>query len=179
MEKYKEYAHTPPHLHKDSAKYFITAALFQKMKILDDDCKDKLLSSIMLACWNHNWSLEDWVILDNHYHIMVNSPKNESNISKFVSEYHKFTALYVKKSAKYQDLPKIFDNYWDTCITYERSYYARLNYIYFNPVKHGYADNAEDYRWGSFFHRYKKENKYLEKMKETYPFEGINVKDDY
>ena len=38
---------------------------------------------------------------------------------------------------------KVFYNYWDTCITYENSYFTRLNYIWYNPVKHGYVDSPE------------------------------------
>ena len=180
MEKYKTYVHTPPHLHKDSAKYFITASTYKKIKILDDNSKQKLLSSLKIACRNYDWTLEDWVIMDNHYHIMVNSPKKGADISKFVSEYHKFTAMFIKKKyPQHQVLPKIFDNYWDTCISYERSYYARLNYIYFNPVKHGYVKKAQDYQWGSYFYRYKEQKEYLERLMEAYPFDKINIKDDH
>ena len=179
-EKYKTYVHTPPHLYRPGAKYFITASTFARARILDDKVKEKLLQSLMEACRNYTWELEDWVILDNHYHIMVTSSEDRTNLSAFVNEYHKFTALFIKKNAiTTTSLPKIFNNYWDTCITFEKSYYARLNYLYHNPVKHGYVKNAEDYIWGSYYHRYRRTKEYVEKLNIDYPFDRVEVEDDY
>src|SRR3989338_3170324 len=152
MEEYKTYLHTPPHLYRPGAKYFITASTVKKLRLLDDNAKERLLISLLKSCNNHGWKLEDWVILDNHYHIMLNAPEDEVSLSRFVAEYHKFTAMFIKKNnPEAAHLAKIFNNYWDTCISYERSYYARLNYIYCNPVKHGYLQRAEDYTWGIFY----------------------------
>lgn len=180
IEDYRTYVHTPPHLYRSGAKYFITASIFRKMMLLDDKAKERLFLSLLKACENHFWKLEDWVILDNHYHIMLNAPEGEINLSRFVAEYHKFVALFIKKNnPKTIHLSKIFNNYWDTCISYEKSYYARLNYIFYNPVKHGYVDNAEDYRWGSFYIRYRENRAYIEKLQKEYPFEEVKVEDDY
>jgi len=180
IENYKTYVHTPPHLYRSGAKYFITASTVKKMRLFDDKVKEKLLLSLITACKHYRWELEDWVILDNHYHIMLNAPEGEINLSKFVAEYHKFVALFIKKNnSETIHLLKIFNNYWDTCITYETSYYARLNYIFYNPVKHGYVQNAEDYKWGSFYIRYREERDYIEKLQKEFPFEKVNVEDDY
>jgi putative transposase len=44
---------------------------------------------------------------------------------------------------------KVFHQYWDTHITFQRSYLARLNYVHQNPVHHGVARQASEYRWCS------------------------------
>lgn len=179
-EEYKTYVHAPPHLYRSGAKYFITASTFGRARILDDKSKEKLLLSLMKACSNHSWDLEDWVILDNHYHIMAASSEERTNLSAFVNEYHKFTALFVKKHVPAAtSLPKIFNNYWDTCITFDKSYYARLNYLYHNPVKHGYVKNAEDYVWGSYYQRFRRAKAYVEKLKKDFPFDRVEVADNY
>jgi putative transposase len=180
MEEYRTYAHTPPHLYRPGEKYFITASTYGKKRILDDTAKERLLFSLIKSCVKHGWKLEDWVILDNHYHIMVESPEKTASLSRFVAEYHKFTALFIKKnSVSSVLLPKIFNNYWDTCITYANSYYARLNYIYYNPVKHGYVEKARDYKWGSFHIRHHQERAYVEKLLEEFPCDVVNIQDDY
>jgi len=97
MEEYRTYAHTPPHLYRAGAEYFITASTFESKRLFDDDVKEKLFSSLLKSCVNHGWSLEDWVILDNHYHIMVHAPEVSANPAKFVAEYHRFTALFIRK----------------------------------------------------------------------------------
>jgi putative transposase len=44
---------------------------------------------------------------------------------------------------------KVWFNFWDTKLTSERSYLARLNYVHQNPVKHGLVTMANQYRWCS------------------------------
>ena len=43
----------------------------------------------------------------------------------------------------------VWFNFWDTKLTYERSYFARLNYVHQNPVKHGLVSMANQYPWCS------------------------------
>ena len=43
--------------------------------------------------------------------------------------------------------------FWEHCIRDEDDLAAHIDYIHANPVKHGYAARAIDWRWSSF-HRY-------------------------
>lgn len=181
-EIFKTYHHVPPHLYRPQAKYFITASTYKSKRVLNDDAKDRLLNSMAKGCSHYGWILEDWVILDNHYHIMLEAPKSASSLSDLIRDIHRFTGLWIKKNIPdSSDLPRVFQNYWDTCITYEKSYYARLNYIYYNPVKHGYVNNANDYPYSSYRTRIaeKGQRELLKLMKQKYPFDRINVKDDF
>ena len=86
--------------------------------------------------------------------------------------------MWIKKnivSAKNEK--KIWWNYWDTCLTYENSYFSRLNYIWFNPVKHGLVEKPEDWKFGSYYYRFKEKPEYLKEMK--YPFDRVKVFDDF
>jgi putative transposase len=44
---------------------------------------------------------------------------------------------------------QVWYNYWDTRLTYQRSYLARLNYVHQNAVKHGLVPVANQYPWCS------------------------------
>jgi putative transposase len=44
---------------------------------------------------------------------------------------------------------KVWHNFWDTKLTYQKSYLARLNYVHQNPVKHGLVLVANQYPWCS------------------------------
>jgi putative transposase len=50
---------------------------------------------------------------------------------------------------------KVWHNFWETKLTYEKSYLARLNYVHQNPVKHGLVLVANQYPWcsASWFER--------------------------
>lgn len=180
MEEYKTYAHTPPHLYRAGTAYFITASTYGRARLLDNPAKEKLFSSLLKSCDKHGWTLEDWVILDNHYHLMVTAPSSAHSLPRFIADYHRFTALFIKKNNPAAvSLPKIFSNYWDTCITFENSYYARLNYIFYNPVKHGYVENAEEYPWGSLYFRCRNDRVYIERLMKGFPFDEVRIEDDY
>ena len=43
----------------------------------------------------------------------------------------------------------VWFNYWDTRLTFEKSYLARLNYVHQNAVRHGLVPVANQYRWCS------------------------------
>ncbi len=45
-------------------------------------------------------------------------------------------------------------NYWDYCPRNEKDYMTRVNYLLYNPVKHGYVKNLHDYPFSSFHRLY-------------------------
>ena len=132
-----------------------------------------MLKSIIIGFDHHGWILEDWVILDN-------APDDSSNLPGMLQEIHKFVALWIKKNIpESSSSEKIMYNYWDTCITYEVSCFARLDYIWNNPVKQGYTDNVEEWVYGSYFKKVEKDKEELEKIIKKYPCGKVKVKDDF
>ena len=51
--------------------------------------------------------------------------------------------------------------YWEHCIRDERDYLNHLDYIHYNPVKHGYVQSAKDWPYSSF-HRWVERGMYPE-----------------
>ena len=110
---------------------------------------------------------------------MTNAPDNAETLSQVINNFHKFSALWIKKHCLIGENPKhIFYNYWDTCITYEGSYFARINYLWFNAVKHGYVEDATQWKFGSFYERTKKW-KNVKRIVEQYPFDNLKIDDDF
>jgi len=179
MEEFKRYAHNPPHYFKTGAKYFITASTYLRKDFLSmNEAKSILLQSIKKGFSKYSWLLEDWVILNNHYHLMVQCSDRPDSLPQIINEIHRFSALKIKKVIDDLRLEKrIWYNYWDTCVTYERSYYARINYIWFNPVKHGYVNHPSKWEFGSFYERFHNGENDLKKIIEEYPCDRLNVKD--
>ena len=73
----------------------------------------------------------------------------------------------------------VWHNFWETELTYQPSYFARLNYVHQNPVKHGLVTDARDYPWCSaaWFER----NATRAQVKTIYGFkiDKLNVLDGY
>ena len=177
METYKIYPHNPPHLFRKDSKYFITAATYKKIHFFQtDQSKQILLESILKTFSKFNWIIEDWVILDNHYHLMVDVKNNPNDLSRIIRNIHRFTAIEIRKIDSFaKQADKIWYNYWDTCITYENSYNTRINYIWFNPVKHDYVDDPKDWKFGSYYYRARKEIDTLNEIVKKYPCDKLEL----
>lgn len=69
---------------------------------------------------------------------------------------------------------KIWYQFWDSHITNQTSYFARLNYVHKNPVKHGLVGQASNYPWCSAYQFEKQANKAF--VKSVYSFDYTKVK---
>ena len=74
---------------------------------------------------------------------------------------------------------KVMYEYWDSHITYERSYLARLNYVHQNPVYHGIVRNASEYPWCSAGWFERTADHAFHKTVTSFKFDRIRVRDDY
>ena len=147
---YKIYPHNPPHYFVPNGMYLVTGSILYKQRLLFDNERKALVLRILLeraARWG--WAMEAWSILENHYHFVSQAPDNPQTLEKFVRQTHSKTAVELNKL---DGTPgrKVWYNYWDTCITHETSYLARMHYIHLNPVKHGLVENAEEYPFCSY-----------------------------
>ena len=97
------------------------------------------------------WQLEAWAVFSNHYHFIAHSPEadpNAGSLRDMLGILHVKTARWVNRLDK-TPVRKVWFNYRETKLTFERSYLARLNYVHQNPVKHGLVAVANQYPWCS------------------------------
>ncbi|MCK9620076.1 MAG: transposase [Methylobacter sp.] len=147
----KKSLHTPAHLFLDNTPYFVTSAIYQKRPLLAaDTVKQHLLETIKACFREKNWTLNDWVILDNHYHLLGVSDKGD-DLSKIFRKIHGITS-HVIQAHCLCELP-VWWNFWDYCPRDEKDYLVRLNYLLINPVKHGYCEDLHAYPFSSFHQR--------------------------
>jgi putative transposase len=87
-----------------------------------------------------------WVVLPNHYHLLM-----EGDLRVFarrIARLHNGTATQWNRE---DGTPrrKVWHRFSDRIIRSERHYYASLNYIHANPVRHGRVARAADWAWSS------------------------------
>lgn len=107
------------------------------------------IESFLKSAGIYKWQIVAWVVLNNHYHAIVQSPEKAKTLSKFIASYHKYTSRCWNDEEQLNGR-KVWWNYWDTCIRSEREYYNRLHYVFWNPVKHGLVENPEDYPFSNY-----------------------------
>lgn len=149
-EVFKPYQHNPPHLFLPNMVYMLTASTYQKENLIHTpERKIQWLNAFLKAAKIYKWNVIAWVILNNHYHALLESPENGQSLLKLVASYHKFTAR-LWNEADHTPGRQIWWNYWDTCIRSETDYYNRLRYVFWNPVKHGIVEKPEEYRFSNY-----------------------------
>jgi putative transposase len=112
---------------------------------------------LLRLTYDFGWQMEAWAVFSNHYHIVAHSPANEldaSNLRVILSLLHEQTAKWVNR-LDHSPGRKIWFNFRETRLTYQKSYLARLNYTHQNAVRHGLVAAAHLYPWcsASWFER--------------------------
>ena len=178
-EMYRTYPHNPPHYFVPNAIYMITGSILYNQPLLNENKRREfILGTLFERSRLLGWGLEAWSILNNHYHFVARAPENANSLKKLIQQWHSITAVQLNR---WDQTPgrQVWFNYWDTCLTYERSYLARLHYVHINPVKHGLATQAEDYPFCSY--RWFTENSADEFRQQVFSqaIDRINVIDDF
>jgi len=179
MSVWTKSRHTPPHLRLDDTYYMITGTIYQQKPFLKaDDDKAFLLEAILENHHQFQWKLSDWVILDNHYHLITKSHIGK-DLPKLIGRIHGKTSRLIKQRNR-PVCQRFWWNYWDRCIRDEKDYYTRLNYIYHNPIKHGYVRDLREYRWSSFHDALEARGRdALASQYRRYPFDELEIPDDF
>lgn len=136
--------HSPPHTIRDRSFYIITAACYQhRSHINTPSRRQQLLEKLFENFRNRDVEILAWVILPNHYHLLI-KPSDFSNVGQSISLVHGSLSRQWNLENNSTG-SKIWYQYYDRAIRSEGHYYATLNYIHYNPVKHGWAKSP--YEW--------------------------------
>ena len=115
------------------------------------DRLEVLHRGLLTVARDFEWKLEAWAVFSNHYHFVAHSPSGESgaeSLSFMLGLLHEKTAKWIDRLDETPQR-KVWHNFWETKLTYQKSYLARLNYVHQNPVKHGLVAVANQYPWCS------------------------------
>ncbi|MEA2012963.1 MAG: transposase [Verrucomicrobiota bacterium] len=126
----------------------------------------------------YNCRLTAWSILSNHYHFIVETPENTNNLKLLIANLHQKSASYFNKKDNTINR-KVWYQFWDKHLTYNKSYLARLNYINKNAVHHGVIDDAESYKWCSAAWFTKTAKNSLKNTVNSFKIDQLKVFDDF
>jgi putative transposase len=141
-------------LHQLSVRgtYFVTASTYLNSHHFTGRQRLRVLHRRLLTvARDFDWHLEAWAVFSNHYHFIGHSPAgatDASNLPDILSVLHSKTAGWINRLYGASGR-QVWLNYRETRLTYQRSYFARLNYVHQNPVRHGLVPVANQYPWCS------------------------------
>jgi putative transposase len=143
-----DWPHSPVHRLNEAGTYIVTAATYNhNLFFLGKTWLDLVRDRLFEHANKFDWQLQAWAILPNHYHFVALAEHPE-NLSEMLGSLHANTAREVNLRDHTPER-MVWYQYWDTQITYQRSYLARLNYVHHNPVHHRLVQEARNYSWCS------------------------------
>jgi putative transposase len=179
MDQHKAWPHAPLHKFDSNGIYMVTAATTDKRLFFRTPKQlDSLESDLLSLAQKYKWNLEAWAVFSNHYHFIARNEPTSGALNKFLSHLHTATAT---KLNQMDEAPgrNVWFNFWDSKLTYERSYLARLSYVHRNAVKHGLVYVPTEYPWcsASWFERITSPSM----IKTIYGFkiDKLRIDDDY
>ena len=174
----KSWPHAPARIAVHPGAIMVTASTFHKVHHFAGDERLELLqSSIFKYSEMHRFELQAWAVFPNHYHFIALAPENP-NLKAFLKCIHGYTGNEINK-VDLQKGRQVWYRYWDSQLTFEKSYLARLHYIHHNPVKHGLVHHAEHYRFCSMAWFQEKAHPPFRDTVLSFPIDNINVYDDF
>jgi putative transposase len=131
-----DWHHAPPHRFIPGCTYMITAGTIGKNHLFDNGRKLQGLQRLMFeTAVRFSWTVTSWCLLSNHYHLTALAAENARSLSRWIQCFHALSAALVNGIDKRRGR-RVWYQYWDKCITFEASYWPRVNYVNNNAVRH-------------------------------------------
>lgn len=139
---------------------FITLALQDRRRDLLVRYHEELRQSLGQAMTRSPFKLPAIVVLPDHLHLLMELPSGDADFS---SRVRRVKSAFVALLGQRPEVGVAFNakgeaniwqrRFWEHLIRDERDYAAHVDYIHFNPVRHGLAGAVRDWRLSSF-HRF-------------------------
>jgi putative transposase len=143
-----DWPHSPLHRLDTRGTFIVTAGTYRKEPFFASSQRLVFLQKQLFSlCEEHSAALQAWAIFPNHYHYIVQS-EQPSCLRDLVWHLHSLSAREVNRLDGTAGR-KVWFQYWDSQILFQKSYFARLRYVHQNPVRHGVVARAANYPWCS------------------------------
>jgi len=124
---------------------------------------DELREAIRRTREKHPFHIDAWVVLPDHLHCIWTLPENDDEYSRRwqaikkdfsksipIKEYRSAVRVKNKERGIWQR------RFWEHTIRDELDYKRHMDYIHYNPVKHGWVKQVTDWPYSTFHHLVKK-----------------------
>lgn len=98
------------------------------------------------ACEELKIELHAFVLMSNHYHILIRTP--ECDIDKFMQYFNKKLSTTINKKAG--TINHVFGGPYHWSLIKDQAYYLNaIKYVYLNPVRAGICQKVEEYKFST------------------------------
>jgi putative transposase len=165
------------------ATYFFTVVTYRRRKFLcEADVQNALRAAITKVRSQHPFTIDAWVLLPDHIHAIWTLPPDDARfalrwqqIKRFVTlqcgeRLHK-TEWMTDSKTNHRESTLWQRRYWEHQIRDELDFQHHMDYLHYNPVKHGLVAELKDWPYSSF-HRHVALGNYAENWAGTAANDG-------
>jgi len=138
----------PLRIEFEDALYHLTSRGNERRNIFRSDRDRKaFLTFLGAAAQRFGWSITAWVLMTNHYHLVVQTHK--PNLSRGMHWLNSVYAGWFNRIHKRRG--HLFEGRFKAFLIDREAYFAEvLRYVVLNPVRAKMVQRPEDYRWSSY-----------------------------
>ncbi len=153
------------------SSYFFTVVAYRRQPILCEVAiRNALRTAIETVRVARPFVIDAWVLLPDHLHCVWTLPDGDADfptrwmkikraVSLACGENYRRTDWITASKLKHRESTIWQRRFWEHQIRDENDFARHVDYIHFNPVKHGHAQRAADWPH-STFHRYVRDGVY-------------------
>jgi len=98
----------------------------------------------------HPFELVAYCVMPEHLHLLVSLPDGQIDYSTINKELKKRVTKEIRRQRNNPDLVVWQDRFHEHTIRNQQDLKIHFDYIHYNPIKHGYVVNLDDWKWSSF-----------------------------
>jgi len=143
--------HAPPHFdYVGNVRFLVTAACYEHNPVIGKrpSRMEEFESALVEICEASATKLFAWCVLPNHYHLLVQTDKIREFQADGLGKLHGRTSFRWNGDDNSRGR-KVWYKSFERPIESNGHYWASLNYIHHNPVKHGYVSKWQDWPYSS------------------------------
>jgi putative transposase len=150
------------------ATWFFTVVTYQRREFLcDDRVRVALRQAIRKVQTNYPFTIQAWVLLPDHFHCLWTLPEQDSNFQLRISLLKRFVTQACSEflhrdssstaSRRKRNESTIWQRrYWEHKLKTEKDFKHHMDYIHYNPVKHGLGQSPVEWPYSTIHQLIKK-----------------------
>jgi len=132
--------------------FFFTVVTHRRKPIFNNEDNIQLLREAMRKVkLTRPFDIDAIVILPDHLHCIWQLPENDSDYSGRWREIKKSVSKHITHKKNSRNERDVWQRrFWEHVIRDDQDWRNHMDYIHYNPVKHGYVKSPIDWQWSSF-----------------------------
>jgi putative transposase len=132
--------------------FFFTVVTHHRKPLLAEESNiDRLREGFRGTMEKHPFRIDAIVILPDHLHTVWRLPPGDTDFSLRWRLIKHFVATGLPSLTDHRGGKSVWQRrFWEHAIRDENDWRNHVDYVHYNPVRHGYARRPGDWRWSSF-----------------------------